>query len=153
MSPRIFFRTVAIAEAVTWTLLIIGLILKYVVDAGDLGVRIGGSIHGFVFLVYAASAVVVGLNQRWSVPTIAAGVASAVIPYATIPFDVWADRTGRLDGAWRIEQTDDPRDARWFDRTLRWFLGHPVVFGAIFVVGVVVVFSALLVGGPPVPKG
>ncbi|MGG7463200.1 DUF3817 domain-containing protein [Plantibacter sp. YIM 135347] len=152
MSPRLFFRAVAIAEAITWTLLIIGLILKYVVQAGDLGVRIGGSIHGFVFLVYAASVVVVGVNQRWRFGTIAVGVVSAVVPYATIPFDVWADRRGKLDGLWRRETTDDPRDARWFDRLLRWLLRHPVAFGAIFVVGVVVVFTVLLVVGPPVPK-
>ena len=110
ITPRSFYRVVAIAEAVTWTLLIAGLLLKYVLDAGDLGVRIGGSIHGFVFLVYAATAVLVGVNQRWPLGLIAMGVVTAVIPYATIPFDRWLERNGRLEGGWRTTATDDPRD-------------------------------------------
>jgi integral membrane protein len=54
MQPRTLFRTVAFAEAVTWTLLLIGLFLKYVTRTTDVGVSIAGGIHGFVFLCYAA---------------------------------------------------------------------------------------------------
>ncbi|MFU8946734.1 DUF3817 domain-containing protein [Mycetocola zhadangensis] len=152
MSPRLFFRTLAIAEAVTWTLLILGLLMKYVWqlgELGDLGVRIGGTIHGFVFLAYGMTVVLVGLNQRWKIPSIVLGVVTAVVPYATIPFDVWADRTGRLDGEWRRAETDDPRDKTWIDRLLRWFLTHPVLLAVIFVVALVAIFATLLVIGPP----
>ena len=149
ITPRSFYRIVAVAEAVTWTLLIAGLLLKYVVDAGDLGVRIGGSIHGFVFLVYAATAVLVGVNQRWPLGLMATGVATAVIPYATIPFDRWLERNGKLEGNWRTTATDDPRDNSWIDRLLRWFLNHPVLLGALLVVGIVLVFTVLLILGPP----
>ena len=149
VTPRSFYRIVAIAEAVTWTLLIAGLLLKYVFDAGDLGVRVGGSIHGFVFLVYAATAVLVGVNQRWTIGLIAMGVVTAIVPYATIPFDRWLEKNGKLEGAWRTAATDDPRDNTWIDRLLRWFLNHPVVLGVILVVGVVVVFTVLLIIGPP----
>ncbi|HXH32932.1 MAG TPA: DUF3817 domain-containing protein [Plantibacter sp.] len=62
MSPRRFFRLIAIAEAITWTLLIIGMILKYGAKTTDVGVSIGGAVHGFVFLVYGASVLLVG-NQ------------------------------------------------------------------------------------------
>jgi hypothetical protein len=41
VSPRLFYRTVAVAEAVTWTLLLAGMLLKYVAQAGSLGVLIG----------------------------------------------------------------------------------------------------------------
>lgn len=34
MPPRLFYRTIAIAEAVTWTGLITGVPLKYVAEAG-----------------------------------------------------------------------------------------------------------------------
>ncbi len=149
ITPRSFYRVVAIAEAVTWTLLIAGLLLKYVFDAGDVGVRIGGSIHGFVFLVYAATAVLVGINQRWRVGLIGFGVLTAIVPYATIPFDRWLERGGKLEGAWRTEATDDPRDKIWIDRLLRWFLSHPVVLVALLVVGVAVVFVVLVSLGPP----
>ena len=106
--PRTFYRIVAIAEAVTWTLLIAGMLLKYVADAGGLPVLIGGSLHGFVFITYALTAVLVGVNQRWSVKQIVAAVATAIVPYATIPFDRRLDRRGLLDGDWRHTATDDP---------------------------------------------
>jgi len=149
ITPRAFYRIVAIAEAVTWTLLIAGLLLKYVLDVGDLGVRVGGSIHGFVFLVYAATAILVGVNQRWKIGLIAMGVVTAIIPYATIPFDRWLERNGKLEGDWRTTATDDPRDQTWIDRLLRWFLNHPVLLGVLLVVGIVAVFTVLLILGPP----
>lgn len=149
MSPRLLYRTLAFAEAVTWTLLITGLLMKYVWDLGDLGVRVGGTIHGFAFLAYAMTAVLVGVNQRWSVPLIGLGVLTAILPYATIPFDLWADRTGRLTGLWRRTASADPRDRGWIDVTLRWFLNHPAVLGSAFVIALVGIFSTLLVLGPP----
>jgi integral membrane protein len=149
VSPRLVYRTLAFAEAVTWTLLILGLLMKYMWDLGDVGVRVGGSIHGFVFLAYAGTAVIVGLNQRWGVPLIALAVITAIVPYATVPFDLWADRTGRLDGLWRRTTTDDPRDRVWVDRLLRWFLTHPALLIVLFVVAVVGTFATLLTIGPP----
>lgn len=149
MSPRTFYRTLAIAEAITWTGLITGMILKYAFDAGGLPVLIAGSIHGLVFLTYAFTAVLVGVNQRWPIGTIVLGVVTAIVPYATIPFDIWADRTGRLDGDWRRDTSDDPRDAHWIDRTMRWFLNHPAALVAIFVVGIAAIMTVLLVVGPP----
>ena len=35
MSPRTLFRSFAVAEVVTWSLLIVGMILKYAVGVGD----------------------------------------------------------------------------------------------------------------------
>lgn len=153
MTPRSFYRVIAIAEAITWTLLIAGILMKYVFEAGDLGVRIGGSIHGFVFLSYAATAVIVGLNQRWKVGLIAVGVITAIVPYATIPFDIWLDRRGKLDGSWRLEKTDDPRDNTWVDRLMRWFLNHPYLLGVLLLVGVAVIFTVLVTLGPPTEWG
>lgn len=153
MSPRRLFRLIAIAEAITWTLLIIGMILKYVTKTTDVGVSIGGALHGFVFLVYGATVLLIGINQRWPIGTILVGLVSAVVPYATIPFDLWADRTGRLDGAWRREAGADPRDQRVLDRLTRWLVRHPILLVVAGGLVVVAVFTALLVVGPPVPKG
>lgn len=153
MSPRRLFRLIAIAEAITWTLLIIGMILKYVTKTTDVGVSIGGALHGFVFLVYGATVLLIGINQRWPIGTILVGLVSAVVPYATIPFDLWADRTGRLDGAWRREAGADPRDQRFLDRLTRWLVRHPILLVVVGGLVVVAVFTALLLVGPPVPKG
>jgi integral membrane protein len=148
ITPRSFYRVVAIAEAVTWTLLIAGMVLKYAFHV-DVAVVIGGSIHGFVFLAYAATAVLVGVNQHWKVGLIAFGVLTAIVPYATIPFDRWLERNGKLEGGWRTEATDDPRDHTWISRLLRWFLAHPFILAALRVIGVAVVFTVLVTLGPP----
>jgi len=151
LTPKKLYRIVAIAEAITWTLLITGLILRATLGL-DIAVTIGGSIHGFVFLAYSATAVLTAINQRWGVGLGTVAVITAIIPYATIPFDNWAHRTGKLDGDWRREATDDPRDQRWFDRPVRWMLNHPYLLAALIVLAVVVLFTVLLILGPPVPK-
>ncbi|WP_448811490.1 DUF3817 domain-containing protein [Agromyces bauzanensis] len=148
MSPKRLFRTLAFAEAVTWTILIVAMILKYAAGL-DLALVIGGSIHGFVFLGYAFTAVLVGVNQRWSVGLMAFAVLTAIVPYATIPFELWLIRHGRLDGDWRHEATEHPADGNWVNRMLRWFLARPVLLTVVAVLGIAAVFAALLVIGPP----
>jgi integral membrane protein len=147
-APLNLFRTLAIAEAISWTLLLGGLILR--ATAGlDVAVSVGGAIHGFVFLAYGATAVLVALNQRWSVAPAIIAIGSAVIPYATIPTEIWLQRSGRLAGVWRRHETDDPRDRRPVDRLLRFFLRRPWVLGLLLVAGVALIFVVLLVVGPP----
>ncbi|RXZ68778.1 DUF3817 domain-containing protein [Agromyces albus] len=148
MSPKRLYRILAIAEAVTWTILIVAMILKYAAGF-DAAVLVGGSIHGFVFLAYAFSAVLVGVNQRWSVGLVAVAVVTAVVPYATVPFDLWLVRRGRLEGGWRDERTDHPADGNWVNTLLRWFLARPVLLTVVAVLGIAAVFTALLVIGPP----
>lgn len=151
-TPLTLFRTLAIAEAISWTLLIAGLILRATADL-SVAVSIGGGIHGFVFLAYGATAVLVALNQRWGVGPAVVAIVSAVIPYATVPTEIWLHRTGRLRGAWRLDETEDPRDRRPLDRLLRFFLRRPAMLGLILVAVVAVVFAVLLILGPPGGKG
>jgi integral membrane protein len=147
-TPRSLYRALAIAEAVSWTLLITGLILR-ATTGWALGVTIGGGIHGFVFLSYGATAVLLAKHQRWSAwPTIVA-IVSTLIPYATIPAEIWLQRTGRLEGAWRLEAGDDPRDATWHDRLMRALLRRPWILGVLVVIAVAVIFAVLLLIGPP----
>lgn len=147
-APARLFRVLAIAEAITWTILIAALIARALGVPGIV-VTVGGGIHGFVFLAYAATAVLVALNQRWHAGVGFVAVASAVVPYATIPVEIWLHRSGRLDGPWRLEAGDDPRDRRWHDRLMRWFLRRPWVLGALLAAGIVVLYVVLLLIGPP----
>lgn len=147
-APARLYRVLAIAEAITWTLLI-GAIIARALGAPGVVVTIGGGIHGFVFLAYGATALLVAIHQRWHVGVALLAVASAVVPYATIPTEIWLHRTGRLDGAWRLDATDDPRDHRWFDRLVRWFLNRPWVLAALLVVAIVGLYVVLLLAGPP----
>jgi integral membrane protein len=148
VTPKQLFRLAAIAEAITWTLLITALIVR-ATSGFALGVTIAGGIHGFVFLAYGATAVLLAVNQRWHPGVAITAIASAVIPYATIPAEIWLARTGRLDGAWRREETDDPRDRTWIDRLARWFIRHPWLLLLVIAAAVVVLFVVLLTAGPP----
>ena len=148
LTPKRLFRMLAIAEAITWTLLIAALLMRATVGL-DWAVLVGGSIHGFVFLAYAFAAVLVGVNQRWHPGLIAFAVLTAIVPYATVPFELWLVRRGRLEGEWRREAGEHPADGHWVNRMLRWFLARPVLLTVVAVIGIAVVFSALLVIGPP----
>ncbi|WP_439592126.1 DUF3817 domain-containing protein [Microbacterium sp.] len=147
-TPLNLFRTLAVVEAITWTLLIGGLILRATSDLA-IAVTIGGGIHGFVFLAYGATAILVAKNQRWGAGPTVVAIGSAIVPYATIPTELWLHRSGRLDGAWRLAQTDDPRDGAWHDRLMRWFLNRPWVLAILLVLAVVAIFVVLLILGPP----
>ena len=141
----------AFAEAVSWTLLIAGLLLRAFADM-PLATTIGGSIHGFVFISYGATAVLLTFHQRWKPAIGALAIVSAVIPYTTIPVERWLDRRGLLDGPWMLEVPDAP-ERRWYDQIMVWFLRRPWIFGVLIAALVVVVYVVLLILGPPVPKG
>ena len=148
MSPKKLFNTFAKAEAVTWTLLITALILR--ANGFDpVAVAIAGSIHGAVFLGYAVTAALTGVNQRWGFGKTALAVALAIIPYATIPFEMRVAKNGSLEGSWRTVVSEDPRDKGFIDRLFRWFIARPVILIVVIVIGLTALFSLLVFLGPP----
>lgn len=149
MSPRSLFRRFAFAEAVTWTLLIGGLVLKATAGVPQIALTVVGGIHGAVFLTYAVIASLTGVNQRWGSLRTVLSVALAIVPYATIPFEIYVERTGRLTGAWRREHSGDLRDDHWFDRLYRWFIVRPALLVGSMLLVVLAIFAALLIIGPP----
>jgi len=146
-TPASLFRVLAIAEAISWTLLIVGLILRATADLA-IATTIGGTIHGFVFLSYGATAVLVALNNRWRPWPTTVAIVSAIVPYATIPAELWLSRSGRLAGQWRTGEPD-PADRLWYDGLLRWFLLRPWVLAVLIFLAVVTLFTVLLIIGPP----
>lgn len=147
-TPARLYRILAIAEAITWTILISALIARAVGVPGIV-VTIGGGIHGFVFLAYGATAILVAFNQRWPIGLGVLAVVSAIVPYATIPMEIWLHRKGRLTGDWRLEESDHPQDRTWYDRTMRWFLRRAWVLVLLIAVAVVALYVILLMVGPP----
>jgi integral membrane protein len=143
------YRFVSVAEAITWSLLIVGMLLKYVAEAGQWGVQIGGFLHGLVFIAYGMTAVFVGVNQHWSLRLIALACLTAIIPFATLPFDRSLERRGTLDGGWRHTRTDDPRDHTRVSALLRWMLARPVLLAGTMGVALVAIMATLLALGPP----
>ncbi len=147
MTPRILFSRLALAEVVTWTLLILGMIGKYAFGL-EWATMVGGSIHGFVFLCYGAATVAVWTDKRWSLRTGVLGLASAVIPYATVPFERSVERRGLLAGPWRLGPGGEtPRSLP--ERVLAFALRSPVIAFLVTLVVVAVVFSLLLLAGKP----
>ena len=151
MTPRKLFRTLAFAEAVTWTLLIAALVMKYVFD-NEAFTPIFGGLHGFVFLSYGVVTLFVWNNQRWPLRTGITGLVTTVIPWATIPFDLSVDKRGMLDGGWRLAPGgEEPKT--FVDKIQAMVLRRPVASALVALVGVVAVFLILLYLGPPIPKG
>ena len=97
MHPVTVFRIAAVAEAASWTGLLIGMFAKHVLDAGEGGVAVFGPIHGFLFLAYLLAAMLVARTQRWSTGTTLLAAAASIPPLTTVAFERWATRTGRLD--------------------------------------------------------
>lgn len=153
ISPRSGYGFWAVAEMVTWAGLISAMIARYGFGYDGELFFIAGLSHGIVFLGYCATAVIVGLNQRWSMGTIALAIASAIIPFATAPFDRWLHRTSRLDGPWRTDKSDDPRDSRLVDSLFRWFINRPVILTVTVVVVLGGLLTVLLLAGPPTKWG
>lgn len=147
MTPRILYKRLAFAELVTWTLLILGMVGKYGFGL-DWATKVGGSIHGFVFLCYGAATVAVWTDKRWSAGTGVLGLVSAVVPYATVPFERSVERRGMLEGPWRLGPGgEQPRSLP--ERVLAFALRSPVVALIVTLVVVAAVFSLLLVAGKP----
>ena len=133
----------------TWSLLIAALLLRaFAQDLPSL-VPIAGGVHGAVFLGYAVTAVLVGLNQRWKFSRLSLAVLLAIVPFATVPFEISIKKQSLLDGTWRTQGSSDPRDARIIDRLFRWFIARPVLLLGILVVLIPAIFATLLWLGPP----
>lgn len=148
-TPRRLYFVLAIAEAITWTLLITGLILRATTGIDPVLFTTIGGVHGFVFISYGATAILVSINQRWHFGVAILAVITAIVPYATIPFEIVQAKRGALEGPWRLEETDDPRDKTAFDRLFRWFLSRPLLLVLVIVLAIIAVFTTLLILGPP----
>ncbi len=93
----VWFRWVATAEAVSWTGLLIGMLLKYVLSDNEIGVKIFGPIHGAMFLAYCFAVLVVRADQGWGRRTTVLALLASVPPLTTIWFERWATRRGELE--------------------------------------------------------
>lgn len=147
LTPKTFHRFAALTEMVTWSLLIIGMALKYS-GTTDAVMPFAGGIHGFGFLTFAAITTLLWINNRWSPAQGIVGLGVSVIPFAAWPFTLWADRKGLLEGGWRFaDATDQPRNLP--EKVLAQFVRRPARSIIILLIAIAVVFTALLLIGQP----
>lgn len=147
MSPKSLHRAAALLEMVTWTFLIIGMILKYS-GTTDAVVPIAGGVHGFGFLCFAAITITVWVNNRWTLGQGIAGLVVSVIPWAALPFTLWADKKGILDRGWRFTSPEE-EPTNIADKILAQLVRHPLRSILIIVVIIVVLYVILLTVGQP----
>ena len=98
---RTVFRTVAIAEAFSWGLLLVAMFCKWILEAepfglAEGGVPVAGPVHGGIFVLYVLNAVIATFVFRWDAKTLVVALASSIPPFATVWFERKADREGRL---------------------------------------------------------
>ena len=154
MTPRLLFRRLAAAEAVTWSLLLVGMFLKYVTETTDRAVSVFGMLHGVVFVAFGVTTLVVAIDQRWGASRTLLGLASAVPPLATLPFERYADRRGLLGDTWRLRVqgpgSTGPGAPTGLERPVAWLVRHPARGLLTGLAAVVALTGAALVAGPPV---
>ncbi|MFM1992579.1 MAG: hypothetical protein RL600_407 [Actinomycetota bacterium] len=148
-TPRSLYRAFALSEGVTWTLLLGALLIRALFGINPILLTIIGGLHGAVFLGYGVSAALIGVNNRWGLGRTVLAIALAIIPFATVPFEISAERKGRLVGQWRRTKSDDARDSNWFDGLYRWFINRPILLAFVLLVVISAIFATLLYIGPP----
>ncbi|MBP2450909.1 DUF3817 domain-containing protein [Mycolicibacterium lutetiense] len=94
------FRLVAIAEAISWAGLLIGVYFKRVHSSGtEIGVQVFGPVHGVLFLLYVFTALMVGMAVGWGVKTWLLALLGGIVPLGSVFFVMSADRAGQLESA------------------------------------------------------
>jgi integral membrane protein len=147
MSPRRLYRGAAVAEAITWALLLTGMFLKYVTETTELGVQVFGMVHGVVFIAYCLATGLLWVDQRWPVGRLALGLLAAVPPFATVPFERYAERSGLLGDSWRL-RTESPTGV--LEKLAAWVVRRPAQGALVGLVAVLGLTGVALVVGPPV---
>lgn len=146
--PLELFRRVAIAEAITWALLLSGMVLKYGTHTTDVAVKVFGMIHGIVFISYVVTTVTVWVDQKWTVRRGVGALLASIPPFVTVVVELLAVRRGWIGSAWRLRTSEGAALSRP-EAVVRWVLVAPVRGLAVAVAAVAVLTGLALLVGPP----
>ncbi|MCG3773810.1 MAG: hypothetical protein JW395_0624 [Nitrospira sp.] len=87
MSQVRMFRMIALAEGTSFlTLLFVAMPMKYFMGMPEV-VRVVGSIHGGLFVLYVGLLAVIHFRQRWSVMFSLYAFVASIIPFGTFVLD------------------------------------------------------------------
>lgn len=151
MTPRTLFTWLARAEVVTWSLLLLGMALKYVTRTTELGVSVFGLVHGVVFLAFVLVTLVLWVDQRWPWREVLLVLACGVPPFATLYAERRVERLGLAPRRWRLGVVGDAPETVP-ERVVAGALARPIAAAVVAAGAVGVVTAALLaIGPPPVP--
>lgn len=106
------FRVVALAEAVSWVGLLVGMYFKYLGSPRtEIGVKIFGMAHGLVFIAFVVTAVLAGIAYSWGVATWLLALLGSIVPLGSVIFLIWADRAAKLGGEAAPVTSGQPLDS------------------------------------------
>ena len=146
--PLTVFRRVAIAEAITWALLLFGMVLKYVTHTTDLAVRVFGMAHGIVFITYVVTTTLVWIDQRWTARRGVGALLASIPPFVTYLVEVRANRHAWIGASWRLREPGGA-SATLPERAVRWVLIAPLRGLIAAVIAIAVLTGIALLVGPP----
>ena len=110
---RTAFRTIAIAEALSWALLLLAMFCKWILESEPFGlheggVPVAGPIHGGIFMLYVVTSLVSAYVFKWNRKTTVLALASSIPPFCTYWFEKVADRKGLLSKPQLVGATSAP---------------------------------------------
>lgn len=82
-----FFRTIAIAEGISFLILLfIAMPLKYIADQ-PLAVKYTGWAHGILFVLYMYALLKVWMEWKWEIKKVMMAFIASLLPFGTFYFD------------------------------------------------------------------
>lgn len=91
-TPVARFRFAAVAEALSWLGLLIGMVFKYLVILDPIGVRVMGPVHGLFFVLYVVFTFEAMDHLRQPRRVLVIGLLAAIPPFTTLWFEHWVLR-------------------------------------------------------------
>ena len=90
-------RIVALAEALSWIGLLVGMYFKYLgTPRTEVGVHVFGPIHGGIFIAFVVAAFAAGIACSWRPTTWLWALLGSIVPLGSVIFLIWAERAGQL---------------------------------------------------------
>src|SRR5690606_6077748 len=97
----------------------------------------------FVFLCYSTTTVFVWVNQKWRFSLGITGLLLAIVPFATVPFEIFVDRKGLLSGDWRLAPGRDTPQG-FVEQVQAWVLRHVLLAIVLLLLFLAALFTVLL---------
>lgn len=92
-----WFRMVALAEAVSWVGLLIGMYFKHLGSARtEIGVQVFGPVHGAMFVAYLVVGALTAVAFKWNPVTCLQALLGSLVPLGSVIFLIWAERSGKM---------------------------------------------------------
>ncbi|WP_353681687.1 DUF3817 domain-containing protein [Microbacterium sp. 69-7] len=70
--------------------------VKYPLQGSPHGVTVAGWVHGIAWIAFVIACLAAAIRFRWAWWVTLLGLVMSVLPFLTVPFDIWMERTRRL---------------------------------------------------------